>query len=416
MSQIDAPDDNDDGSSPSVAADPPGLPTAADAPVVAGDEPRTRRFSKLRIAGAAAVVVVVIAVVACAFIRVPYYRFAPGSLYPTEGLIDINGATAYKTDGGQIDFTTVSSRKASVLDALFSRFDQSTDLIDADLVDGGKTSDQTRQENLEMMADSKQIAEVVALRKLGYPVKVQGTGALIKSIGAGLPAERVLQPNDTVVAIDGQKISLGDDLVAAIKQHKPGDPVKLTVESTPNDPGHDVDVTLVSACADNKPDETCSAEEAQKPLLGVQLGTRDTRFDLPFQLNIDTKDVGGPSAGLALTLGVIDVLTPGSLTGGAHIATTGTIDLNGNVGSIGGIKQKTYLAMRNGVSLFLVPNADGEATEAQGYADGSGMRVIGVDTLEDALDALKSNGGSVDVIDQVAAANAPATTAPQPPS
>jgi PDZ domain-containing protein len=431
MSQTDAPQDNEDGSAPIVAAPsapppsaaldapvpdgPPGtghVPLGAPADLVGGDdEPTTRRYHKLRIAAVAAFVVIVVAVVSSAFIRVPYYRFSPGSLYATESLIDVSGSPAYKGDGGQIDFTTVSSRKASVLDAVLSHFDQSVDLWDADLIEGGKTSDETRQANLEMMADSKQIAEVVALRKLGYDVKVEGSGALIKHLEPGLPASKVLQVNDTVVAVDGQKVSLSDDLVTAIRAHKPGDTVTMQVQSAPDDPGRAVSVPLVSACATLKPGQTCTEEDNSKPLLGVQLGTRDTHFELPVTLNIDTKDVGGPSAGLALTLGVIDVLTPGSLTGGAHIATTGEIDLDGNVGPIGGIKQKTYLAMRSGVSLFLVPDGD-EAVEAQGYAAGSGMRVIGVKTLDDALAALKTNGGSVDVINQAAAANAPATTEP----
>jgi PDZ domain-containing protein len=121
-------------------------------------------------------------------------------------------------------------------------------------------------------------------------------------------------------------------------------------------------------------------------------------------------DVGGPSAGLAMTLGIIDVLTPGSLTGGSRVATTGTIDADGNVGPVGGIRQKTHLVVRQGVPLFLVPAGD-EADEAQRYAEGSGTRVVPVSTLEEALKVIQENGGRTEVVGEEAAMRS-GTTAP----
>src|SRR5690606_24712387 len=121
--------------------------------------------------------------VTAAFVRVPYYRFSPGSLYPTEALVTVEGAPSFPDDAGRIDFTTVSSKKASVLDAVFARFDEAVELYDADTFEQGRTPEENRQENLEMMVSSKQMAEVAALRKLGYEVVVTGTGALVKSVG-----------------------------------------------------------------------------------------------------------------------------------------------------------------------------------------------------------------------------------------
>jgi len=126
-------------------------------------------------------------------------------------------------------------------------------------------------------------------------------------------------------------------------------------------------------------------------------------------LTIDTRDVGGPSAGLGITLGIIDVLTPGSLTGGRHVATTGAISIDGVVGPIGGIRQKTHLAIRQGVDMFLVPPEEYE--EAAEYAKGSDLKVVSVGTLDEALAALTDNGGNTDVVQQAAAANSPGTTA-----
>jgi Lon-like protease len=389
-----------DGATPSVPA--PDGPTGPDPVIVDG---AGRRRTRTYVLGAVIGVVLAV-VVAVSFIRLPYYRYAPGTLYPTEGLINVDGSSAFRGDGGQIDFTTVSSKKATVLDYLLARFDPAVEMIDADKVDGPNQPEQTRRINLEMMSDSKRDAEVMALRKLGYPVEVTGTGALVRRLGPGRPAEKVLKENDTIVAIDGQPVKVGDDAVKAIGARKPGDTITITVESAPGEPSRTETVTLDSRC-DPDPAKACSPEDAAKPLLGVDLGTRDTQFKLPFTLAIDTKDVGGPSAGLALTLGVIDVLTPGSLTGGKHVATTGTISLDGTVGPIGGIRQKTFLARRSGVDLFIVPNE--ELDEARRWA--GDMKVVGVGTLDEALAALAENGGNTDAVQQAAAAHTSGTTA-----
>jgi PDZ domain-containing protein len=106
-------------------------------------------------------------------------------------------------------------------------------------------------------------------------------------------------------------------------------------------------------------------------------------------VTIDSGRVGGPSAGLAFTLGLLDVMTPGSLTGGLSIATTGTMELDGRVGLVGGVPQKVEAARRQGVQLMLVPTD--EIEEARRHADG--LRIEPVDDLDDALDVLTTVGG-----------------------
>jgi PDZ domain-containing protein len=130
-------------------------------------------------------------------------------------------------------------------------------------------------------------------------------------------------------------------------------------------------------------------EDASRSYLGVSLQTNDLSFEFPVEVTIDSGRVGGPSAGLAFTLGLLDVLTPESLTGGLSIATTGTMELDGRVGPIGGIHQKVEAAKRRGVQLMLVPSS--ELEEARTYADG--LRIEGVDDLDDALAVLSTVGG-----------------------
>jgi len=366
---------------------------------LADEVPGRRKLKKRYYVGGVAFVLVAALIAASALIQLPYYRFAPGNLYATQPLIAVTGAQTY-TDDGPIDFTTVASKKVSILEAGLARFDPAIELIDADLIDGNRTPDETRTLNLEMMADSKQTAEVVAARQLGFPVEVHGTGAVVK--GVAKRVENILHPNDTIVAIDGTKIETADAAVAALQTHKPGDTITLEIEGPPDlktgqAPSPRTETAVLGA-RENQPD---------RPQLGVDLGTRSPSFQLPFQVDIDSKSVGGPSAGLAFTLGIIDVLTPGSLSGGKHVAVTGSMDINGHVGEIGGIQQKTFLAQRQGADLFIVPN--GELAEAQKFA--GNLKVVGVDTIDEALQALKDSGGETDVVQQ-AAAGRTGTTAP----
>jgi PDZ domain-containing protein len=367
-----------------------------------GLEERRRKRKRSYLIGSIAGVLIAV-IVATAFVRVPYYRFAPGTLYPTQPLITVDGAPTYDTDG-PIEFTTVSSKKVSVLELGLAKLDPAVKIVDADEVEGTSTVEEMRQLNLEAMDDAKKIAEVIALRQLGYDVVVTGTGAVVRGVGEGMPAEGILDANDTIVAIDGQPVTTASEAVDAIGARVPGDSVTLRIEpisadGVKGDPKDEV-VTLGA-----RPDDDTKA------LLGVSMGTRDTQFDLPVSISIDSRDVGGPSAGLALTLGIIDKMTPGSLTGGNRVAVTGTIDLDGNVGVIGGIQQKTFLATRSGVKVFIVP-AD-EAEDARGFA-GPGLQVIGVRTIDEAMEALAGLGGDIEVVEQTASAagTPPGSTGP----
>lgn len=391
---------------PSEPDEAPDLvdPEVADAD--AGDHgptaARRRRRKRSYVIGSITGVVVAL-VIAAAFVRVPYYRFAPGTLYPTQPLITVEGAATFD-DGGPIEFTTVSSKKVSVLELGLAKLDPAVEIVDADKVEGTSTVEEIRQLNLELMDDAKKIAEVVALQQLGYDVVVTGTGAVVRGVGEGMPAEGVLVANDTIVAIDGAPVTTAKEAVDAIGSHTPGDTVTLRIEpispeGVKGEPKDEV-VTLGA-----RPDDDSQA------LLGVSMGTRDTQFDLPVSISIDSQDVGGPSAGLALTLGIIDKMTPGSLTGGGRVAVTGTMDLEGNVGVIGGIQQKTFLAARQGVKVFIVP-AD-EAEDARRFA-GPDLQIIGVRTIDEALAALADLGGDVEVVEQTAsgASTPPGSTGP----
>jgi PDZ domain-containing protein len=195
------------------------------------------------------------------------------------------------------------------------------------------------------------------------------------------PSDEVLDPGDRLLEVDGIPLSNVDDLSAALADKEPGDTVEIKLERP--DVG-ELTVTVELTSASDEPDRT---------IVGfLPFDTR--RVELPFELDIDTGRIGGPSAGLAFTLTLIDELTPGELTGGQNIAITGTIGLDGTVGAIGGLRQKASAVAQAGVDVFLVPAAQGEEDiEKARQAGGDGLRIIPVATVDEALAALEELGG-----------------------
>ena len=186
----------------------------------------------------------------------------------------------------------------------------------------------------------------------------------------------MLAVGDVLLTVDDHPICLSGDVRTALAAHRPGDTVTLTVRR-------------VSATADETISVALAEDSTSKrALLGVGLET--IRCDVPFEAVIDTGRIIGPSAGLAITLSMIERLTPGSLTGGALVAATGTIDADGAVGPVGGVKQKAAAVRRAGAKLFLVPAEEYEI--AKSYA--GSMRVVAVKTLDDALEALATLPGA----------------------
>lgn len=352
---------------------------------------RPRRHRRWVWLGGALAVLVVAAVVA-AVVRVPYYTVSPGAMRVTEPHVTIEGAEVYRDDAGDIGYMTVTFSHATVLGMLWGTLHPDIDVLSEREALGGRDRDENREINVRLMAGAKEVSTAVALEALGYEVGLVGTGAHVIAIEENSPADSVLEVGDTVVAIDGEPVGLAEDMVEIVTAHEPGDELELVIER-PREDDEDLDteeVTIELAERDDAP---------ESGFLGVRAMTRDAGFDTPFEVSIDSGDVIGPSAGLAFSLTLIDLLTPDSLTGDDRVAVTGTIDVEGNVGRIGGVEQKAVAARSAGASLFIVPDAEEEV--ATGRA-GSDMTVVGVETLDDALEALVEHTGGGDVANQVA--------------
>jgi PDZ domain-containing protein len=353
-----------DTTEPILPADPEGEPSAPVHPL---------RSSRPWVVALVIVsLVLVTAGVIARYIQLPYDSLAPGGARAVNSVIDVKGHATYPPQG-KVLYVTVSVReRINPYEALAGWLDPSVDVIPETQVRGTVPPDQYQQQNVEAMADSKTTAEILALRQIG--LTDLGVGAEVVEVQAGQPAASILKANDVIVAVDGKPVSKSGDAVAGIQAHAPGDHVKLQIR---RDDGPPTDVEAVLGQGDGG-----------KPLLGVRLSTK---IKLPFDINIDSGRVIGPSAGLAYGLELLDLLTPGELTGGSSVAATGELLSDGTVGPIGGIAQKTVTVRRAGAKVFLVPK-ENEA-EARAHA-GSKLQIRGVSSFDDALKALGSLDGS----------------------
>jgi len=324
--------------------------------------------------------VVVLLIVAAFVIPTPYYLFEPGSVTPTQARITITGHRSF-TSSGQVLFTTIEEQRATFALLVKGWLDNAVDIEKEQAVypQGEHEDDIVNQ---QAMDDSKLAATVVALRQVGYPVSATGDGAFLDQVEKGFPASTLLRQGDVITAVDGKPVKVAGDLTPILSSSPIGTPVTLTVKR-----GHGGAVETVHTTLGRNNDDTT------RGYLGVQVSTANQGLKLPFKINIDSGQVLGPSAGLAWTLGLIDRLTPGDLTGGKKVAVTGTMSVDGTVGPIGGVDQKMATVKRAGVKEFLIPKGttEKEVREVRAIA-GKDVKVYEVGSITDALKILAPKG------------------------
>lgn len=330
-----------------------------------------RLFSPVRLIGAG----LVLLAVALALYIVPSdkYMFLPDNARAVAPFVKVQGERD-DNDGGGIYYVAVEVKKASLLEKLFPGLREGSTLVPASAVRSpGESDQQHRQAELQAMAQSQEIAGAVSLRALGYDVGISSPGTLIAAVARDGPSAGKLKARDIVVRVDGRPSRSPSDLRRLITRHRPGERVELTVRR-----GSRVREVPVKTAAD--------PEDPKRPLIGVftDCTIQPTRIKLPIQVDIDLGQVGGPSAGLAFALDVMEELGH-DVDHGHKVAATGELCVDGTVVPVGGLKQKTIGAKRAGVDVFLVPA--GENTKiARRYA--GGMRVIPVNSFRQALRTL----------------------------
>jgi PDZ domain-containing protein len=333
----------------------------------------SRRLVTLLIAG----VCVLAGLVVAAVVSVPYVALTPGPTLNTlskaggKPIIQITGHRTYLTTGNlnlvTVSYTGGPGTNFNIFSALRAWLTPNDAVVPAsEIYSSGQTQQQVVQQDTQQMLGSQEDATAAALCYLNINyTTVDSISATVK----GTPAYGVLQPGDVITAVDGQQVNCHHDVVTMIRNRKPGAPVTLTIDRK----GATKTFTLVTKGVSGQ------------PVVGIQLAPPTYKF--PFTVKINLSDIGGPSAGMMFALGIVDKLTPSSLTDGRFIAGTGVIAPTGAVEPIGGIEQKMAGARAAGATIFLTPAANCSNTTG---AVPAGLRLVKVSSLAGAISDLRA--------------------------
>jgi Lon-like protease len=300
----------------------------------------------------------------------PYFLITPGGTYDIGSRVRL--PDEYRKPMGRIAFTAVFEQEASWGEVIRAKVVGRAEVVPAvDIRPPGTTQEQVNQTNKRLIDESKPVAAVVALRAAGFPVEITGQGAEVESLIEGMPAQGVLQVGDVIVAVDGQPIDTTNSLIQAITRHRVGDQVTLTLRRD----GQTQDLQVGTRSSPSEPG---------RPIVGVTVSTFLFEVRMPFPVDIESDNVGGPSAGFMFALGILDAVTDGDLTRGYYVAGTGTIAQDGMVGAVGGAAEKALAAEQDGAQIFLVPRDDSE--EARRWV--KQLQIVPIERFDDAIRAL----------------------------
>ncbi|MFC4602433.1 PDZ domain-containing protein [Rhodococcus kronopolitis] len=311
-------------------------------------------------------------------LTVPFAALGPGPTFNTLGEVDgkqvvqIEGTDVDPTSGN-LNMTTVSVRDGlNIFEAFGFWLSGRHGLVPREEVyPPEKTRDEVKEENNQEMVQSESSAELAALHYLDLPVALE-----VAEVSEDGPAAGALRQGDQLLTVDGQQVRTVGEVQRAVATLAPGTQVQIGVRRD----GQDLTVPVTLG-------ERPGGQGAG--YLGIT-PTEDP--EVPFTVDFNLSEVGGPSAGLMFTLAVIDKLSPGELSGGDFVAGTGTIDSDGDVGPIGGIPYKLIAAREAGATTFLVPASNCDEARVN---TPDGLRLVRVENLDGAVQALESlnNGG-----------------------
>ena len=343
--------------------------------------PEVSARSKFLYARYLSIVLPIAGVVALTLLPMPYVIFSPGPtvnvLGKVEGreVIAIKGREKFRDDG-ELRLTTVvvtsQSGKVNLFETMQAWLSDDQAVYPRDVVyKEDDTPESVRQESAAQMTSSQDAAVAAALTQLKIPFSPVVKVLSVVPDGA---SDGKLEKGDIVVSANGKPAPDAVALTDAIKEVKIGAPVKFVVRRD----GKELPVTVKTVASETKP---------TRPVVQVVVGRG---YEFPFEVDLSVGDaIGGPSGGLTFALGIYDLLTPGSLTGGKDIAGTGEINAEGQVGGIGGIQQKIAASQEAGAKLFLVPPSNCTEAAAANY-DPKKMRLVKAETLGDVIESLET--------------------------
>ena len=306
-------------------------------------------------------------------VPVPFlFEYLPGPVRNVSDLLRVTGARTYSSEG-TLYLTTVSvDTDVTLVEMLLAAVDRNKVVVLESQVTGGASLQELKHAQRREMETSKEVARSVALSAAGLG-RPEGDGVRVVAVQRGAPADGVIRQDDIILAVNGQRTLTTCEVGAAVIDGDIGETVVVIVERA----GRHRRLELDTVAAPDNP---------AAPYLGISMEDINYRFDPEARVSFATGRIAGPSAGLLLSLGLYDLVTPGDLSSGRAIAGTGTVSCDGEVGPIGGVEQKVAAAEQLGAEVFLSPVANAEAARnSAGDID-----VVAVSSFEDAVRYLES--------------------------
>jgi PDZ domain-containing protein len=308
------------------------------------------------------------------FVPTSYYVMSPGIAEDLGPIITVENG--YKSDiEGSFLLTAVGSQRATVWDYIYVNLFQpegyELEILSEQLPEG---IDMDKYLNMmsDLMEESKMTAEAVALRKLGYEVKVQGEGVEIIEVLEASNAADQLQNGDIIKQIDGQKVEIASEAVEIIRNREVGDQVSLEVIRNNERLSYTVETIELP-------------ESPGQASIGILIGTKNLDYQFPIEVSYDTGNIVGPSAGGMFALEIYNQMVKEDITAGKRIAGTGTINLEGEIGRIDGIVQKIIAAENAEADIFILPQENYE----QAQTIETNLQLVPVETFDDAINFLQ---------------------------
>ncbi|MGD0219550.1 MAG: hypothetical protein ABSC73_03675 [Acidimicrobiales bacterium] len=356
-----------------------------------------------RIAGGVVAAALVAAVLAGRW-EVGYYAITPGTALNVGQLISVPRGASY-AHRGSVVLTDVQLVQLTALGYLYYRFDRNAQIVSTADLTGGSSSSAYAEDGIIEMATARQAATLVALRELGYHPRAVPTGVAVFALQPDASPASTIPVGDVITAAGSTGAVALHALVAAVGATPPGRSILLSFHRFGSKRLYHRSVVVDELTASGRPVTfTCVPLGSRR---GGRIVRREGRVasclpfypeqlysdvNLPFPVAINADGIVGSSAGLSFTLGLIDKLDRGDLTGGLRVAATGTMSNDGLVGVIGGVAQKTVAVRAAGATVFLVPPQN--AATARANAGGK-LRVVAVASIGQAVAALERLGGKL---------------------
>lgn len=302
--------------------------------------------------------------------KTDYYFMSPGPPYQWDIVID--GQEVFEFDGNLYQLT-VRRDEANYFSYAWGLINDNVDLFPREVIlPKGVTPDELSDISLQNMKNSENVAIAVALESLGYKVDTEGDGVLVVGLMEDSPVKDKLIKNDLIVSINKEKIKSTSEFISLLRTYDIGE--EISIEFIRDNIEMSIKTILIE-----------HVDYEDEPMVGFLASTPNQRFAFPFNVDIKTGNVGGPSAGLMMTLNVYNTLTEADITNGKKIAGTGTIEIDGSVRPVGGVKQKVIAAKRANSSLILVPQSNYD--EVKVYID-ENTDIIAINSFEEALNVI----------------------------